>query len=1448
MFHPCDRTPARLRRGFDLIMLVGAVACLLSVEMAAAEDWPSFQHDTKRSAVTSEQLDAEKLGQAWVWQSPYPPQPAWAGPAKWDAYAGIKGLRSMRNYDPAFHPVVVGQRVYFGSSVDDSVHCLDLQTGRELWTFTTDAPVRVAPTYWKENLYFGSDDGFAYCISAQDGTLVWKFRPVKPDRLILNNQRLIPLWPCRTGVTIFGETAYCAMALLPWEPAYLCALDPVNGQPIGQGRYVKKFRGVTMEGPLAAVGDLLVVPQGRVPPQLFRRSDGTVLGTLRGGGGSFVVVTEQDLIFHGPGNKTGWITGSDASDPGKVRQIATHANAHSMVVSAGTSYIATDRQLMAAVLSGKTRLWVANNDHYLAMVLAGETLFLGGQDSVAAVRASDGKQIWSHPVQGKAFGLAVANGRLIVSTDNGHIYSFAAQETQTQQADNTQARDSSSAQVAQAAEGQAAEGQAAEDAQSAVVPPFEDEGLIGRWVFSNAGVQGSTVKDQAGHQDAALISDIRGQSQADPRWVAQDDQKLVKFDGRTSALVQMKHTEGQYPRKEMTVESWVRIDQPVEWGGIMAIAQDNGSYERGWVLGYRQKKFSLALNAEGGPNRLDPYMTAPEEYEVGRWYHVAATFDGKTMILWVNGENVASRTDQTGKLNYPPHAPISIGAYHDDNEYFPLTGLLSEVRLYKRVLTSEELKAHAAEMPGPAGELASPQQNTPAVGPHLQFVSRSSAVVKWQTKENAPSKLTLWLGETSRIFEDKTPKTEHSITLTDLELDRQYSYQVALPRETDSPQQEEFVYSPSYECDTFFNYTIPQGQPAGQDRAEVGRAEVGRAEVGRAEVGRAVRRDVTQILKRVGLDRGICLVLGCQDGRLACELARQSQFHVIAVDTSPTRIQKVRLQAQAAGLYGIRVAVHQVENYADPILPQCFANLVISERFPESSPLPPEVTAKAVQKLLAPGRGLALLGSVASNPTDLGAERLTKWLAGQRDIGQIEPQSGVWAVLGRPRLPGAGEWSHLYGKGDNSAFGGEALAGVSRREDLAVQWIGRPGPRYQPDRNGRKPSPLSTNGRLFLQGLQRMIALDAFNGSLLWSIELPYLQRFNMPRDCSNWCADDDHVYAVLQDRLWVFDAATGEVVKIHPVISPQSPAAWQWDWGYVASNGPSLIGSAAKQGTSWTNFWGGSGSGWYDATGGEVTHKVCSDNLFCLDKQTGRQNWVYDKNSVIINSTVTSTPTAIYFVEGQAKELKEANNRRVGDAKLWESLNLVALDPSTGAELWRQPMETGSAEVVFFLAHGEGHLAAVASGKGQFHVQTFNDQTGKKSWESTFRWMKGDHGGHMSRPAIVDGSLYVRPQAFNLKTGEAQDVRLPGGGCGTYACTENALFFRAGNVTVWNRQNAEVTSWNRLRPDCWLSTIPAGGMLLSPEGGGGCSCGSWMETSIGFVPKKILNDQNSSK
>jgi len=154
-------------------------------------------------------------------------------------------------------------------------------------------------------------------------------------------------------------------------------------------------------------------------------------------------------------------------------------------------------------------------------------------------------------------------------------------------------------------------------------------------------------------------------------------------------------------------------------------------------------------------------------------------------------------------------------------------------------------------------------------------------------------------------------------------------------------------------------------------------------------------------------------------------------------------------------------------------------------------------------------------------------------------------------------------------------------------------------------------------------------------------------------------------------------------------------------------------------------------------------------------------------------------------------------------------------------------------------MAYGQDRLVTVSSSDNQFHVTTFAADQGKKLWNRSFRWLgnKGDHGKALSRPAIVGDRLYVRPQAMNLADGTLLPHQLPGGGCGTYACTANALFFRSSTVTMWDGASGKATNWPRLRPDCWLSTIPAGGMLLSPEGGGGCSCGTWMETSIGFMP-----------
>ena len=157
-------------------------------------------------------------------------------------------------------------------------------------------------------------------------------------------------------------------------------------------------------------------------------------------------------------------------------------------------------------------------------------------------------------------------------------------------------------------------------------------------------------------------------------------------------------------------------------------------------------------------------------------------------------------------------------------------------------------------------------------------------------------------------------------------------------------------------------------------------------------------------------------------------------------------------------------------------------------------------------------------------------------------------------------------------------------------------------------------------------------------------------------------------------------------------------------------------------------------------------------------------------------------------------------------------------------------------------MAYGSNLLVIVSSSHEKYDVYAYNAFSGEPAWHNDFGWPegKGDHGKAMSRPAIVGNRVFVRPQVFDLYTGKPLALRMPAGGCGTYAATAGTFIYRSnGKVSVWDSESGKRTAWDRLRPGCWLSTIPAAGMLLSPEAGGGCSCGSWMETSIGFAPPR---------
>jgi len=495
-------------------------------------------------------------------------------------------------------------------------------------------------------------------------------------------------------------------------------------------------------------------------------------------------------------------------------------------------------------------------------------------------------------------------------------------------------------------------------------------------------------------------------------------------------------------------------------------------------------------------------------------------------------------------------------------------------------------------------------------------------------------------------------------------------------------------------------------------------------------------------------------------------------------------------------------------------------------------------SAEELSRVLRPSGGVAWLGQLKNESQSFDKNKLTEWLNNiPYSFKWKNSDEANWVTFERQALDGIGSWTHQYGNTANTSNSGDSLLGVSSTDDMGVQWIGRPGADFGLDRNPRMPAPLAVNGRLFHQGMNRLAAIDAYNGSILWTLEIPDLRRVNIPRDASNWCADDDFIYVAIQEECWQLNAGNGDLERVF--VMPSTVNQETNEWSYIASEDDLIFGSTIKKGSVYTEFFGN--KTWYDQTSGFGTGKICSDRLFACQKENGETVWQY-KDGVIINTTISMGDGKIFFVESRHPEIKGLNTSRVESPRLWLEQYMVALDAKTGNKLWEKPLDTHNGIVVFFMLYSDDSIVITSSGNNKYHLYSYDAQNGNENWNNSHTWPNNNHGGHMQHPAVTNQTVYVEPCGYNMKTGELVTKGMGRhSGCATYAATSDALLYRGDSrrISMWDFETGKVSSWYNLRPSCWLSVIPAVGMILAPEGGGGCSCGNWLETSVGFMPMK---------
>ena len=387
-------------------------------------DWPTWRYDFNRSASSPEQL-AEKL--YLQWEVKYSERtPVWDDPLN----------QNLMQYDRIFEPIVAGNKIFLGFNDQDKVLALDLNTGRELWNYYADGPVRLPLTANKGKLYFTSDDGFCYCLDADNGSLKWRLPLAPASNKLLGNKRLISMWPARGGIVIKDDIIYTSASIFPLMGTFIYAINAETGEIIwkneGTGsNYILQphrspaFADVAPQGNFMISGSKLLVAGGRSVPAAFDLKTGEELyyKLAESGktGGAFTCGNERVFFNHHRGRMT-YMYDSETGEHLKSE------TGEYPVVDENNIYFSGD-EINAALLTDSNdlkSLWKSGFSASNDLIKSGNCLYAADSTGISAISIFNNKPWlkWKIPLDLNIERLVASNGKLIAVSDKGDILVF----------------------------------------------------------------------------------------------------------------------------------------------------------------------------------------------------------------------------------------------------------------------------------------------------------------------------------------------------------------------------------------------------------------------------------------------------------------------------------------------------------------------------------------------------------------------------------------------------------------------------------------------------------------------------------------------------------------------------------------------------------------------------------------------------------------------------------------------------------------------------------------------------------------------------------------------------------------------------------------------------------------------------------------------------------------
>ncbi|MCX7044820.1 MAG: PQQ-binding-like beta-propeller repeat protein [Candidatus Sumerlaeota bacterium] len=576
------------------------------------------------------------------------------------------------------------------------------------------------------------------------------------------------------------------------------------------------------------------------------------------------------------------------------------------------------------------------------------------------------------------------------------------------------------------------------------------------------------------------------------------------------------------------------------------------------------------------------------------------------------------------------------------------------------------------------------------------------------------------------------------------------------------------------------------------------------------------REVAQQILDATNVKGGLIVHLGCGDGKLTAALRANDSYLVHGLDSDAKNIEAARKNIQALGLYG-PVSVEALNSERLPYVDN-LVNLVVAES--RSG-----VSETEILRALAPN-GVAYIKT-----------------------------GGQWTKTVKPWPKAIDEWTHFLHGPDNNAVARDSAVDIPR----SIQWVSEPRWGRSHEELAGMSAAVTAQGRMFyivdeaplasirFLGDWKLVARDAFNGTLLWKQPIPawidHLRHFRsgpayLPRGL---VAVGDKVYVTLglEAPVLALDGATGKLLREFKGTERTEEI--------IAENGAIYL----VAGTSEANRHGG---------GLFARNEPPPSNfryIAAFEADTAKPLWKknFGKDEFVLPQTLAVKKARLYYQS---------------------TFGVVCLDARSGKDIWKTPRATPARRMSFsaptlvatddviLLADadtGKTEQEKPSAGSVEWGVNGWNEAGFARKAKNTLRAYAAKDGKEIwSAPCqegynspvdlfVVGGIVWVGAdfKGLDLKTGAVvKEIKTKGApvGMAHHRCyrdkaSERFIFTGRSGIEIVSLDKGWLCNNSWIRGTCQYGIMPANGLLYAPPNACACFLTSKVDGFFAAAPQR---------